>query len=69
MWMQLICIEYLAGGGCDFIGLAAFGRTPHTLLGLCHRMEGLPDRDQVEDQLQQNLFEKSPSAGSSICCG
>merc|ERR1712226_1415660 len=36
------------GGVCfDIIGLAAFGRTPHTLLGLRHRMEGLPDCHQV----------------------
>ena len=69
------CDACLAGdGGCD-IGLAAFGRTPHTLLGLCHRMEGLPDRHQVEDQLaftnslRRSLLKNVPSAGSSICCG
>ena len=42
-------IANVADGGCDIVGLAAFGRTPHPLLGLRHRMEGLPDRNQVED--------------------
>ena len=57
------CDVCLAGdGGCD-IGLAAFGRTPHTLLGLRHGMEGLPDCHQVRDQA---CFKNQPSEKISL---